>query len=137
MAASLYGAWNDHQSGRETNWAFYLPGLIIPLIVLLLFLIFRLDSEVRPDGVYVRFFPLATKLKRYGWEEIDKAYIRTYSPLREYGGWGVRYGAKGKALNVSGNQGLQLELKNNKRLLIGTRRPEALAQALTIAGRNH
>lgn len=109
----------------------------ILLLVIFLLLGLRLDTEIRNDGVYVRFFPFALRLKRYGWEEIEKAYVRPYKPLLEYGGWGIRYGRKGKALNVSGNMGLQLELKNGKKLLIGTRKPEvlqAVIEELEVAG---
>jgi hypothetical protein len=53
--------------------------------------------------------------------------VRKYSPIKEYGGWGFRYGFKnGKAYNISGNMGLQLILKNGDRILIGTQKPEEL-----------
>ena len=59
------------------------------------------------------------------WSEIDKAYVRQYDALGEYGGWGLKGGKlwkkeKGKAINVSGDIGIQLELKDGKKLLIGT-----------------
>jgi hypothetical protein len=38
----------------------------------------------------------------------------------EYGGWGIKYGKMGKAYNVSGNRGVQLEFTDGKRLLIGS-----------------
>jgi hypothetical protein len=50
--------------------------------------------------------------------------------MREYGGWGVKYGWAGKAYNISGNRGVQLKLSNGKGLLIGSQRPEELAQAI-------
>jgi len=37
---------------------------------------------------------------------------------------------KGRALNMSGNMGLQLELKDGKKLLIGTQKFEELEQLL-------
>lgn len=47
--------------------------------------------------------------------------MRTYSPIKEYGGWGYRITLKnGKAFNVTGNKGIQLVLKSGKKLLIGT-----------------
>jgi hypothetical protein len=57
---------------------------------------------------------------------------RTYRPILEYGGWGIRYSpfAKGWAYNVSGNQGVQLELASGKRILIGPQRAEELARAV-------
>ena len=88
----------------------------------------KLIVEVRDDGLYIRFFPLSRQIIRY--ENIEKSYVRTYRPLKEYGGWGIRYGRKGKAYNVSGNRGVQLKLSGGKRLLIGSQQPEKLADAI-------
>jgi len=88
----------------------------------------KLITEVREDGLYVRFFPLTHH--KIPFENIKHCEARTYSPIREFGGWGIRYGRRGKAYNVSGNQGVQLELSNGKRFLIGSQRPEELARAI-------
>jgi len=63
-------------------------------------------TEVRDDGVYFRFFPLHLSFHRIGLEEIVRFEVQTYRPIRDYGGWGIRYGWKGKAYNVSGNRGV-------------------------------
>jgi hypothetical protein len=109
-------------------WAFFTA--ILPIT--LFFLLIRLDTVIKEDGVYVRFFPIHLKLKKYPWEDIEKCYVRTYKPLTEYGGWGYRSGlfGSGGALNISGKEGIQLELKNGKKLLIGTRRPEETKEVL-------
>ncbi len=104
----------------------------ISILFTILLLNFRLDTQIKNDGIYVRFFPFHLRYKFYPWEELTKCYVRQYSPIAEYGGWGLRYGffGKGKAYNVSGNKGLQLEFKNNKKLLIGTNKQEELNQIL-------
>lgn len=111
-------------------------GLILTLLVTLFITQLRLDTQVRSDGIYVRFFPFRLSFRRYGRERIVKAYIRDYSPITEYGGWGIRYGfsGKGKALTVSGNKGLQLELEDGSKLLIGTQEPAQLELALRQLG---
>ncbi len=88
----------------------------------------KLITEVRNDGLYIRFFPLTHR--EIPFQDIRRCEVRTYSPIREFGGWGIRYGRKAKAYNVSGNRGVQLELSNGKRLLIGSQRPEELARAI-------
>lgn len=93
----------------------------------------RLIVEVRQDGVYVRFWPFHLKEQRFAFENIERSYARTYRPLRDYGGWGIRYSGKGKAYNVSGDRGVQLELENGRRVLIGSQRSEALAAAIETA----
>jgi len=102
----------------------------VTLMFTILFLIIRLETQIRKDGVYVKFFPLLLKFRHFSWDQLSRCYVRKYSPMAEYGGWGLRFGFGGKAYNISGNQGLQLEFKNKKTLLIGTQRPEELNEAL-------
>ena len=94
----------------------------------------KLETRVKIDGIYVRFFPFFLTYRKYPWEDLEKATVRTYSPLAEYGGWGYRisFSGKGRAFNISGNKGLQLEFKNGKKLLIGTNKPDELAEVLKI-----
>jgi hypothetical protein len=108
----------------------------LTIILTLLFVNFRLDTIIRKDGIYVRFFPFHFSFKHYSWEKISKAYIREYSPITEYGGWGLRLGlfGKGKAYNVSGNKGLQLEFTDNKKLLIGTNKADEIIGILIKIG---
>ena len=108
-------------------------GIGVPILVAFLFLLVRLETEVRSDGLYVRFFPIHIRYKKFTAEDLSQYYARTYRPLVEYGGWGIRYGfgKSGRAYNVSGNKGLQLVLKNGRRLLIGSQRPDELAEAIS------
>jgi hypothetical protein len=78
--------------------------------------------------VFINFVPLVRRTVLFG--NIVSCEVRTYRPMREYGGWGVKYGRAGKAYNVSGNRGVQLKLTSGKGLLIGSQRPEELAQAI-------
>ena len=96
----------------------------------------RLETRITRDSIAVRFFPVHLKYKVYSWDRFSKVYVRKYSPLKEYGGWGLRFSisGKGKAYNVSGNQGLQLKFTNGKKLLIGTRKSEELSSALNEIG---
>jgi hypothetical protein len=94
---------------------------IIPVIIFVLFLIMRLETEITNEGVYFQFFPFHLKKRFIDWHDVSKAYVREYKPVKEYGGWGLRKGLKsGVAYNVSGNIGLQLEMKDSSRILIGT-----------------
>jgi hypothetical protein len=107
------------------------------LIISLFITSLRLVTLIKQDGIYVRFYPIQTRIRAYKWEEIDKLYIREYKPIREYGGWGLRYGffGKGKALNVSGNIGLQIEFNNGNKLLIGTNKSTVMKNVLIKLGK--
>ena len=109
---------------------------VLTIIVTILFVNYRLDTKIKTDGIYVRFFPFHIKFKHYTWDKLTKSFVRQYSPLMEYGGWGLRLGlfGNGKAFNVSGDKGLQLEFTDNKKLLIGTNRPEELTETLIKIG---
>ncbi len=123
------------------NTGFSVENTLVPILLLALtlsvfgfVLSIRLDTEIKTDGVYVRFFPIHKKFRFYPWAELEQVYVRKYSPMGEYGGWGLRGIGKNRALNISGNQGLQLVVKDGRKLLIGTRKPEEINAALSSTG---
>lgn len=97
---------------------------IIPVIILLYLI--RLKKSIDEIGIHYQFQPFHFSKKTIRWSELENCYVRTYRPIKEYGGWGYRtaMGKKGHAFNVKGNQGIQLELKTGKKLLIGTQKEE-------------
>ena len=106
-------------------------GIGVPLTIAALFLLLMLETEIRPDGIYVRYFPFHIHFKRFAPEDLSEYYARRYKPILEYGGWGIRYSLRnGKAYNVSGNQGVQLVFKNGKKLLIGSQKANELEIAI-------
>ena len=109
---------------------------ITALIIIVILFSIRLQTRIKSDGIYIRFFPFMVHFKYYAWDELSACYVRQYSPLGEFGGWGYRFGAGGKAFNISGNKGLQLDFKNNKRLLIGTQCPSEMENTLNSLGKN-
>lgn len=104
----------------------------ISILITILIANFHLDTIISREGIYVRFFPFHLRFKRITWDAINKSFVRQYRPIGEFGGWGLRYGlsGSGKAYNVSGNKGLQLEFRDNKKLLIGTQKPDELTKVL-------
>jgi hypothetical protein len=125
MAIPLFEALafmlSDYQStGKVSNNAYVVLTLLSLISVFILWGI-SFTTQIDEMGIRFRFFPFHLKPKTIPWEDIESAAIREYSPLKEYGGWGVRYSFKnGKAYNIKGKTGLQLTLKNGKRILIGT-----------------
>lgn len=110
-------------------------GLIIITVVLFMVTVVllscALQTYINEEGVFVRYFPFQFRYKFYNWNTIRASYVRKYSPVREYGGWGVRVGFNAtKAYTMSGNIGLQLILQNGKKVLIGTNRPDHLKRVL-------
>ena len=96
------------------------------------FLLLRLEVEVTPNTVLIRYAPLFTR--QIAKNEIAGVEPLTYGPLREFGGWGIRGWGGRVAYNVRGNQGVELTLADGRRVLIGTQRADELAAAI---GRRH
>ncbi|MBA4411419.1 MAG: hypothetical protein Q8S54_17110 [Bacteroidota bacterium] len=93
----------------------------------------KLEVWIDQDGIHYRFFPVIFKNRLISKAEIQRYEIRKYSPILDYGGWGIRYGLGrkwGKAYNVCGNIGLQLYLTNGKKVLFGTQRSQAIMYAM-------
>ena len=67
------------------------------------------------------------------WNTIAKCSIRNYNAIFEYGGWGLKFSfrkSKGKSFTVKGAVGLQLELMNGKKILIGTQKKEEIQRTI-------
>ncbi|MHA8108000.1 hypothetical protein [Aquirufa sp. A-Brett2-W8] len=103
-------------------------GLLLPL----LFCQMKLKTRIEAEGIYVRFFPFHFREKFYAWDSISACYVRDYSPLKEYGGWGIKYSFNGNGLvyNVAGSVGLQLNFKEGEPVLIGTQKGEEIKAKL-------
>lgn len=130
IAAVYLGLFQEEAVSRGMFVFIVVVGVLMPAVISGFLLMLRLETEVRGDGLYVRFFPFHRGFKRFTRGDLQEHYACQYRPVREYGGWGIRYGAKGKAYNVSGKEGVQLVLGSGKRLLIGSQRAQELADAI-------
>ncbi len=108
-------------------------------LLLLIAYFSSLKTLITEESITLTFFPFLFGRKVIAWDNVQTAYVREYSAITEYGGWGFRMvssdtnkGVLGsnKALNVKGNQGLQLVFKNGEKLLIGTQRPQEIESLL-------
>lgn len=104
--------------------------LIMMLGIIWLFLKMSLQVEIKQDGIHYRFLPLQNKWKQIRDDEIESFEVRTYRPVSEFGGWGIKGSSRKKAYNVSGNIGLELVLKNGRKVLFGTQKSQAIKYAM-------
>ncbi|HSJ23537.1 MAG TPA: DUF6141 family protein [Longimicrobiales bacterium] len=134
-----YGAWRQLAMGQPFGSNPAPDGWLVVLLLVfgvgfpLFFLWLRLETEVTTEGLGVRFFPLHLRRRAWNWDEIEVVERRAYSPMLEYGGWGIRMGVRGWAYNVRGNDGVQLVLRSGERILIGTQDGDALMAAVARA----
>lgn len=127
----IYKAISQGENFDSGQWL----GLVVIIGVLGLLFSTKLETSIDENGIQVRFLPFIIKPKLIPWSELDSVHVRQYKPLREYGGWGLRFGPNGKAYNVKGNQGLQLLFKDRTALLIGTQKPKELEEFLRKLGK--
>lgn len=133
----LHTLGNTYFSFTDTEFVLMIACFLV--MVLVAWMIFKIELKTLIDqkGIHVRFIPFHFKDRTYPWSGIEKVYVREYKPVSEFGGWGLRYSIKGRgrAFNVSGNQGIQIEFKDGKKLLIGTQKPEKAEAVLRKLGK--
>ena len=110
---------------------------IISLVIFILIFILNLETRINSKGISASFEPLPFFRRNYNWDEIQECYVRTYAPVSEYGGWGIKGFGRAKAYNVSGNKGIQIITKNNERFLIGTEKPDLARRAINKNFKNY
>jgi hypothetical protein len=118
--------WGDRPA---SNWVIVVSLLVFGIGLPVFFLFCRLVVSVTDVGVEIRFLPLVRRTIPFS--QIVRVRTRTYSALREYGGWGIRWGTGGKrAYNVSGSEGVELTLTDGSKLMIGSQRAHQLEEAI-------
>ena len=117
--------WGNNPS---SDWMMWLLWLIFGIGFPLFFYWLQLIVEVSEDSVLINYMPL-TKTS-IPLADIQEAEARTYRPLQEYGGWGIRRRSNRRAYNVSGNSGVEITLHDGRKIMIGSQKAEELALAV-------
>jgi hypothetical protein len=107
------------------------PFLLVMVSVWMLINVLRLTVVVTGTEVRISYRPMPTKTIPGG--EIQMVETQTYRPIRDYGGWGMRYSRKrgGWAYTVRGNRAVFMTLTTGKTVLVDSDTPEMLEQAIS------
>lgn len=103
-------------------------GVLLPLFIGSI----KLTTEVRRDGLFMRFRPFHRRFKDMRLDDAIDAKTIQYRPLRDFGGWGIRFGDLGTAYTISGRWGLVISYPGKEQVLIGTLRPQELEKAVAL-----
>ena len=105
---------------------FFILLILFLILFFIWFYLLKLKTHINQNSIYVHFYGIPFAKRTIQWNEIQSISIINYSPLTDYGGWGVRYSASvnGWCYNVSGNYGIKLIQKNGKSFLIGTQKKD-------------
>jgi len=112
-------------SGEASGFGFYSSLFNVFLVLILVgpFAVMRLKTSIDKEKISMEFFPFVKK--EVAWRDIKKAEVLDYGFV---GGWGIRLRTKyGTVYNTKGSKGLFIQLKDDKKFLIGTQRPDEMA----------
>ena len=120
----IAGIGVDKVSVEDTSGQLLVLGLLA--FTTLFMLSMRLYTKVNEQGVHFKFLPFIWNWRKYSWYDIEICEIRSFDPLSDFGGWGLKKSLKGQpaqwSYTVKGNEGVFLGLKNGKTLIIGTQK---------------
>ncbi len=117
--------WGNRPAPDWMMWLFWLFfGIGLPA----LFHYIKLTVDVTPEQIVIHYRPLTRQT--IALTEVVQVEARTYQPLREFGGYGIRGVARTRAYNISGNQGVSLTLRHGQSVLLGSQRAAELALAI-------
>lgn len=103
--------------------------LIVTVVLTLLVVLFRfltLKTIIDNNGIQYRFYPFEKKFHTIKWEDIESINVVKIRPIRDFGGWGIR----GNCYSVKGNKAIQIYLKNNTKLFIGTQKETQVQEVI-------
>ncbi len=130
---TLFIALPETNSEEPVFWVLIGTTALVFTIALAILFLLRLETRIDEQGVHYAFKPFHRSLRLISWHDMSECFVRKYSPIGEYGGWGYRvsFGKKGKALNVKGNIGIQIVNNNGKRLLLGTQKEDEARRTIS------
>jgi hypothetical protein len=104
--------------------------LLFNLLVVMFFVVAKMQVEVNSEGLFLRFFPFHRKTRCINLEGATRVSVEFYRALLEYGGWGIRRYPRATLYSTGGDHGVRIDFDNGCHIMLGTRHPEALMNAL-------
>lgn len=123
--------------GEDSETMILIPVIISVLtsaFMIFLFVTMKLKVEISDRGISFSFPPFIRE-KFYPRSQIHHAWVRKYSALAEYGGWGYRgLGKRRRAFNITGRHGIQIITNDGRDFLVGIQNPELAESTLKSMG---
>ena len=89
-------------------------GLVILGAVGILIFSIKLHVTVNAEGITYKYPPFHIKPRQMPWANIESAELIKINPLKEFGGWGLRYGKLGTAYTTRGKYILHIKMRQGK-----------------------
>ncbi|MBU0597919.1 hypothetical protein KKF61_02890 [Patescibacteria group bacterium] len=119
------------------DWGVWLVLIVFGIGLPWLFIASKQTIIIHGKTVSINLVPLWKTT--FTMDQVVKYYPRDFEPMRDFWGWGIRYGLrKGSrwikaCVYFNENRGVQFELQNGRRLLIGSRQTDQFIEALNKA----
>lgn len=113
-------------NGNVIGWTVFLWLIYLRLITM------KLVTEVHTGDLRLSMHGLWS-IRKIPLAGIGSAEVVTYDPVKDYGGYGIRLSPRGRAYIASGDRGVSLTPTKGMKVLVGSQRPQELAQAIAAA----
>jgi hypothetical protein len=106
--------------------------ILIALVGIALTLIYGgFRTLVTKEAVTVRMGMLGIRLLRLNTSDIISAESHGFAPLKDFGGYGIRFNKEMKAYFLRGDRGVKITTRAGKKYLIGSDHPERLVTVIS------
>ncbi len=114
------------------TFAYFILSVII-VVAAVAFIYGGQRSLVTREELSVRWGLAGLRVLRLNTAEIASAELMDFSPLRDFGGYGIRFGRGMKAYYLRGSRGVKITMANGKKYLVGSDHPERLLAVVELA----
>lgn len=138
LVITLWLAWQSllkvvlgHEDASQYTSTMLLTQLAIYGAGLTLACSMRLMTHVDGDGLSISCPPLMMRRFSVDMKQVKSLQVCSYHARKEYGGWGIRRGTNGRCFTMGGTSGVMIRMKDGSHILVGSRKSEELAAAIT------
>lgn len=112
--------------------------IAMPLIVSLLLYMLKLSVIITPQSIMYRMFPFQRTYRNIRLDQVNHAFLLEYNDALSFHGWGFRISLTGKyrSYTVKGYKGVELVLKNDKTIFLGSGRANELLSLINLLKSN-
>jgi hypothetical protein len=101
-------------------------------VMLMVFIFSGQRVTITRQELTVRWGAIGLKVLRLNIMEITALELYEFQPLKDFGGYGIRYGRGMKAYYLRGDRGVKLTMTNGKKYLVGSDHAERLFKVLEL-----
>jgi len=95
---------------------------VVALLVAILFSRMELSFDER--GVHYQMFPFHQKPRLLAWQAIEDISLSTYSPMGDFGGWGIRRNGRKRLYAIAGKDCVLVKTKDGLSYYFGIELPD-------------